>query len=155
MNPDKMTGPELIKAYNKIAAKHGVFQPKKFRDLATGRRRLAELLQDFPQTKPKPKPKPNPSRKRGRSEIAMPVGQKPNSPRKGSLKARALEKLKRGSTVKELTKMFEKSFADRGKSPKVSAKVRAREVILLLHVENDFGFYEKDGKVWAITEPKQ
>lgn len=138
---------------------YGLYEAVLYAD--QGHRGLAlDLIKELKLDKPKKaaaekaakEKKPRKTFVRQRAVIAMPKGSNISLPRTGTMKARALARLCRGTTIEELIAMYDKHFASLDTPRKIATKIRAREIILLLHTQNDIGFEERDGKIWAITE---
>ncbi len=143
-----MTKKEVESRYAELAKTLGKTPKKYFKTKGLAQAAYDEMLALDTQTTKSSKKQ----RGRDRSPVDMPKGESPTLPRKGTLKAQALVMLNKGCTIEDLTKLYQDDFDRRGVAPKTSAKVRAREVILLLHTQNDMGFKEKAGVIKLITE---
>ena len=164
MNISKLTGTQLAEYHNKLVAMINNLNPsgklapvKKFRDLATAKKRVAEretqlaMLRAKAKAYQKKQAGGSPKTRRGRGQrlefdVSLPIVE----PKKGTIKAQALQLARKGCTPDQLVSLIEKHYEKSDKVMKCTAKYRGHQIIRLLANQNGFGFIKKGDKIHAI-----
>lgn len=156
MELTKLNSAELVDKYNEAAVKLGKKKVKRFANKEAGLKRTEAILAELGNSKPKaaaPKKEKAPAQKKEAKQPKAPKvidwpytgpgeGKPAHAIRNGSLGARFVELLKKGTNREELAKAVEAHDKDGGKPSKDPVPSRVQSALRMLHSYNGYGVKE-------------